>query len=541
MSRLTTASRPAKRSVALKTADQADIRYHGARPLRTQMNKVFPTHWSFLLGEVAMYSFIVLLLSGVYLTLFFDASMGETVYQGVYDKLRGVPMSRAYASALNISFDVRGGLLIRQIHHWAALLFLASMMLHMMRIFFTGAFRKPREANWIIGVLLLVLGMAEGFMGYSLPDDLLSGTGLRAVSAFLLSIPVVGTWIHWLAFGGNYPGDLIIGRFYALHILLIPGIILALIALHVGLVWFQKHTQFPGPRATEENVVGVRIMPVFALKAGGFFAIVFGVIVLLSGLFQINPIWALGPYNPSQVSAGVQPDFYMGFLDGLVRVWPAWEVRNLFGHYMIPAVFFPAILGATVLMLLVMLYPWIEKAFTKDNAVHNLLQRPRDVPVRTSLGAAFIAFYVVNLINGGNDIIAFKFDISLNAMTWIGRIGTFVIPMLTYIVTYRLCVGLQHADRAVLEHGVETGIVKRLPHGEFIEVHQSLDGVDAHGHPIPLEYQGAAVPKRMNQLGASGHAVRGFFRPKDDSGHLELTPSDSLGGEDSTIETTRLR
>ena len=347
MSRLTTASKPAKRSVLLKAADGTDLRYHGARPLRTQMNKVFPTHWSFLLGEVAMYSFLVLLLSGVYLTLFFDASMGETVYQGVYDKLRGVPMSRAYASTLNISFDVRGGLLIRQIHHWAALLFLASMMLHMMRVFFTGAFRKPREANWIIGVLLLVLGMVEGFMGYSLPDDLLSGTGLRAVSAFLLSIPVMGTWIHWLAFGGDYPGDLIIGRFYALHILLVPGIILALIALHVGLVWFQKHTQFPGPRATEDNVIGVRIMPVFALKAGGFFAIVFGVIVLLSGLFQINPIWALGPYNPSQVSAGVQPDFYMGFLDGLVRVWPSWEVRNLFGHYMIPAVFFPAILGAT--------------------------------------------------------------------------------------------------------------------------------------------------------------------------------------------------
>ena len=187
------------------------------------MNKVFPTHWSFLLGEAALYSFIVLLLSGVYLTLFFDASMGETVYQGVFDKLRGVPMSRAYASTLNISFEVRGGLLIRQIHHWAALIFLASMMLHMMRVFFTGAFRKPREANWVIGVLLLVLGMAEGFLGYSLPDDLLSGTGLRAVSAFMMSIPVIGTWIHWLVFGGDYPGDLIIGRFYSLHILLIPG------------------------------------------------------------------------------------------------------------------------------------------------------------------------------------------------------------------------------------------------------------------------------------------------------------------------------
>lgn len=535
MSRLTTATKPKQPTIVAKAADVVDVRYHGARPLRTAMNKVFPTHWSFLLGEVAMYSFVILLLSGVYLTLFFDASMGETVYQGVYDKLRGVPMSYAYATSLNISFEVRGGMLIRQIHHWAALLFLASMMLHMMRIFFTGGFRKPREANWVLGVLLLVLGMAEGFLGYSLPDDLLSGTGLRAVSAFLFSIPVVGTWVHWLAFGGDYPGDIIIGRFYSLHILLIPGIILALIAVHVGLVWFQKHTQFAGPRATENNVVGVRIMPVFALKAGGFFVIIFGVTVVMAGIFQINPIWLLGPYNPSQVSAGVQPDFYMGFLDGLVRIWPAWEIHNLFGHYMVPAVFFPAIVNATVIVTLVGAYPWIERKFTKDNALHNILQRPRDVPVRTSLGAAFIAFYVLNLINGGNDIFALKLNISLNVMTWIGRIGSFVLPIVVYIVTYRVCLGLQHADRAVLEHGVETGIIKRLPHGEFIEVHQSLDGVDAHGHPIPLAYQGASVPKRMNQLGSAGHAVKGFLKPRDDSGHLDNHP-DELGGSDSPIE-----
>lgn len=537
MSRLTTATAPTKPSLVAKQLDEVDVRYHGARPLRTQIfNKVFPTHWSFLLGEVAMYSFVILLLSGVYLTLFFDASMTETVYQGVYDKLRGVPMSVAYASSLDISFEVRGGLLIRQIHHWAALLFLASMMLHMMRVFFTGAFRKPREANWVIGVLLLVLGMAEGFMGYSLPDDLLSGTGLRAVSAFLLSIPVLGTWIHWAAFGGDYPGEIIVGRFYSLHILLIPGIILALIAVHVGLVWFQKHTQFAGPRATENNVVGVRVMPVFALKAGGFFAVVAGITVVMAGVFQINPIWLLGPYNPSQVSAGVQPDFYMGFLDGLVRIWPAWEIHNLFGHYMIPAVFFPAIGGATVLVILVSAYPWIEKKFTKDNALHNILQRPRDVPVRTALGSAFIAFYVMNLIMGGNDIIALKFDISLNVMTWIGRVGSFVAPVIVYIVVYRICLGLQHADRAVLEHGIETGIIKRLPHGEFIEVHQSLDGVDSHGHPIPLAYQGASVPKRMNQLGSAGHAVKGVLRPRNDSGHLEAHPTE-LGGGDSPIES----
>ena len=521
MSRLTTPTKAsAGPSVVQKALDNADIRYHGARPLRTALNKVFPSHWSFMLGEAALYSFIVLLLSGVYLTLFFDPSMAETVYTGVYEKLRGVPMSMAYASTLDISFEVRGGLLIRQIHHWAALLFVFSMMLHMMRVFFTGAFRKPREVNWILGVLLLILGMAEGFLGYSLPDDLLSGTGLRAVSAFILSIPVIGTWTHWAVFGGDYPGEIIIPRFYSIHILLIPGIILALIGVHVALVWFQKHTQFAAPKATENNVIGLRVLPSFAAKGGGFFAVVFGIIAMMSGLFQINPIWNLGPYNPSQVSAGVQPDFYMGFLDGMVRIWPAWEIRNLFGHYMIPAVFFPAILGATVLMIIVIAYPWIEKAFTKDNAIHNLLQRPRDVPVRTALGVAFITFYLVNLINGANDLFAFKLDISLNVMTWAGRILSIIGPVIAYVVTYRLCLGLQHADRAVLEHGIETGILKRLPSGEFIEVHQPLGPVDDHGHPIPLAYQGAPVPKRMNQLGSAGIAVPGLLTPANDEGHI---------------------
>jgi len=529
VSRLTTPTKPSGGLGALlpKAADEADQRYHAAPGVRAALNKVFPTHWSFMLGEVALYSFIVLLLSGTYLTLFFDASMGETIYQGVYTPLRGVPMSRAFASTVNLSMEVRGGLLIRQIHHWAALIFLAGMMLHMMRVFFTGAFRKPRELNWILGVLLLVLGMAEGFLGYSLPDDLLSGTGLRAVSAFILSIPVIGTWMHWAVFGGDYPGTEVIGRFYSLHILIIPGIILAVVGLHVALVWFQKHTQFPGYRKTEQNVVGVRVLPSFAAKGGGFFAVVFGVIVLLSGIFQINPVWNLGPYNPSQVSAGIQPDFYMGFLDGMVRVWPDWEIRNLFGHYMIPAVFFPSILAATLLMILVIAYPFIEKHYTKDNAPHNLLQRPRDVPVRTSLGVAFLAFYIMNLINGANDLFAFKLDISLNVMTWVGRIGSIVFPVLAYLITYRLCLGFQHHDREVLEHGVETGIVRRSPTGEFYEVHQPLGEVDEHGHAIPLAYQGAAVPKRMNELGAAGRAVPGIWSPKDETGVIEYGHEES--------------
>ncbi|MFI5565474.1 cytochrome bc complex cytochrome b subunit [Amycolatopsis japonica] len=489
-------------------AKWADDRYHLAKGMRHQLNKVFPTHWSFLLGEIALYSFIILLLSGVYLTLFFDPSMEEVVYNGSYTGLQGVEMSRAFATTLDISFDVRGGLFVRQLHHWAALIFVASMMVHMFRIFFTGAFRRPREANWVIGALLLVLGMFEGFFGYSLPDDLLSGTGIRAtLSGIVLSVPVMGTWIHWALFGGEFPGNEIIPRLYTIHILLLPGIMLGLVAAHLALVWYQKHTQFPGVRRKETNVVGVRIMPVFALKGGAFFALVTGVIALMSGLFQINPIWNIGPYNAAQVSAGSQPDWYMAWADGMLRIWPAWELY--LGNYTVPAVFFPGAIGMPLLIGLLVMYPWIERKLSKDTAHHNLLQRPRDVPVRTSLGIMALTFFAVIMLSGFNDIIAFAFDISLNATTWAGRIGVLLLPPIAYYITYRICLGLQRADREVLEHGVETGIIKRLPHGEFIEIHQPLGPVDDHGHAIPLEYQGASVPKKMNKLGSAGHAVAG--------------------------------
>ncbi|OBF52299.1 cytochrome b [Mycolicibacterium monacense] len=490
-----------------------DSRYHPSAAVRRQLNKVFPTHWSFLLGEIALYSFIILLITGVWLTLFFDPSMSEVVYDGVYQPLRGVEMSKAYESALDISFEVRGGLFVRQIHHWAALLFAASIMVHLARIFFTGAFRRPREANWVIGSLLLILAMFEGFFGYSLPDDLLSGTGLRAaLSGITMGIPVVGTWMHWALFGGDFPGTIIIPRLYALHILLIPGIMLALIAAHLALVWFQKHTQFPGPGRTEKNVVGVRVMPVFAVKSGAFFALTVGILGLMGGLLQINPIWVLGPYKPSQVSAGSQPDFYMMWTDGLIRLWPAWEFY--IGNYTIPQPVWIAVLMGLILGLLTV-YPFLEKRLTGDDAHHNLLQRPRDAPVRTAIGAMAISFYILLTFACMNDIIALKFHISLNATTWIGRIGMVVLPVIVYYVTYRWAVSLQRSDREVLEHGIETGIIKRLPHGAYIELHQPLGPVDAHGHPIPLEYQGAPLPKRMNKLGSGGAPGSGSFLTAD--------------------------
>nr|WP_229676031.1 cytochrome bc complex cytochrome b subunit [Hoyosella rhizosphaerae] len=504
---------------ATRAAVNMDQRYRMAAGMRRQMNKVFPTHWSFLLGEVALYSFIILLLTGVYLTLFFDPSMAHIAYEGVYQPMRGVEMSKAYATTLDISFEVRGGLFVRQLHHWAALLFAASIILHLLRVFFTGAFRKPREANWVIGSMIFVLTIAEGFLGYTLPDDLLSGTGLRITSAIMLSLPVVGTWIHWFVFGGDFPGELIIPRAYVAHILLIPGILLALIAAHLALVWYQKHTQFPGPGRTENNVVGVRVLPVFGVKAGGFFGIIFGILALMGGLLQINAVWNLGPYNPSQISAGSQPDFYMFFTEGMARIWPAWDIY--IGNYMIPSVVGVAVILGVIFMLL-FTYPFIEAKLTKDNVHHNILQRPRDVPVRTSLGAMAIAFYIVLYLMAMNDIIALKFNISLNATTWLGRIGMIVLPPLVYVITYRFCLGLQRSDRKVLEHGIETGIITRLPHGEYIELHQPLGPVDEHGHPIPLPYQGAAIPKRMNQLGAAGAPGTGSLMTADPEDEHQL-------------------
>jgi ubiquinol-cytochrome c reductase cytochrome b subunit len=491
-----------------------DERLQVSTPLRRLFNKVFPDHWSFLLGEIALYSFIMLLLTGTFLALFFDPSMAEVKYNGSYAALRGISMTKAYETSLNLSFDVRGGLIMRQMHHWAALLFMAAIVCHMFRIFFTGAFRKPRELNWIIGVSLFWLGFTEGFAGYSLPDDALSGTGLRIAASIMLSIPVIGSWVTTSLFGGAFPGTVILPRLYILHVLLVPGILLALISAHMALLVKQKHTQWPGPGRTNENVVGVRMFPGFALKAGGFSMIVFGVIALMGGLLQINPIWLFGPYKAAIVSAASQPDWYVMFLDGSTRLMPPLDIGPYsWMHYMIPALFWPTVVLPGILTVLPMLYPFIEARRLKDTRVHNLLQRPRDVPARTALGSMAIGFYAVLLLSGANDVIADKLNISLNAMTWAGRIGLLIVPPVAYYVTYRICLGLQQHDREVLVHGVETGIIRRLPDGRFEEIHQPL----AADHQA-LEYAGAPVPKKMNKLGVLGPAVRGFFRPIEKQG-----------------------
>ncbi|MGA9101117.1 cytochrome b [Aeromicrobium sp.] len=444
----------------------------GAKKLMP-VRKVFPEHWSFMLGEIALWSFIVLLLTGVFLTFWFQPSMAETVYDGPYAPLRGLEMSQAFSSTLDISFEVRGGLLIRQIHHWSAAIFVAAMIVHMLRIFFTGAYRKPREVNWLVGLGLLTLALVEGFAGYSLPDDLLSGTGLRFVDGLVRSIPLVGSYLEFLIFGGEYPGDVIIPRLYMAHILLIPAILLALIGAHMVLLVYQKHTQWPGPGHTENNVVGYPLLPQYAAKAGGFFLVVFGFTTLMGAMLQINPIWLYGPYNPSEVTAGSQPDWYMGFVEGAVRIMPPLEFDFLTYTWSLN-VFIPGVLLMGVLFTALGAWPFVEQWITGDKRDHHLLERPRNAPVRTAFGVAGMTMYGVFWIGGGNDIIATKFHLSLNAITWFVRIGWIVLPIITFMITKRICIGLQRADANRILHGYETGVIERTPDGSYSERHAPL-------------------------------------------------------------------
>ena len=439
--------------------------------------KIFPDHWSFMFGEVALYCLIILILSGTYLTFFFNPTMNTVVYDGSYVPMKGVEMSGAYASTLNISFDIRGGLFMRQVHHWSALLFVVAIAVHMMRVFFTGAFRRPREINWVVGASLFLLAMGAGFTGYSLPDDVLSGNGLRIIDGVMKAIPLIGTHLSLLFFGGEFPGHTVIGRLYSLHIMIVPALLLLTVAIHLFMVVVHKHTQYPGPGRTEKNVVGFPIGPVYAAKAGGFFFIVFGILALLAATTTINAIWNYGPYDPSPVQAGTQPDWYIGWVDGALRLMPGtwpWQWKLQFGGTWVLAVLLPMV-AAGILMAGFFTWPWIERWVTKDNRVHNILDRPRNAPFRTGVGVAGVTWYAVMMIAASSDLIATHFHVAFNDVLYVLRFLFFCGPLMAFWITRRICLSLQRKDRELVLHGIETGRVVQLPHGEFIEVHAPLD------------------------------------------------------------------
>lgn len=427
-----------------------DRRLDAAAFTREKTSKVFPESWTFLFGEVALYAFVVLVATGVFLSLFFDASMAETHYTGVYDPLVGTEMSAAYRSAVHLSFDVRGGLLVRQIHHWAAIIFLASIAVHLLRVFFTGAFRRPREINWVVGAGLLLLGLAEGFAGYSLLDDVLSGAGLSITHGIIESIPVIGAWLASFVFGGPYPGEQIIGRLYIVHVFLLPAAITALVSVHLALIVRQTHTQFPGAGRREDTVVGLKVWPGYAARSVGLLLVVAALLTALGGLVQINPVWLWGPFDPFLTTTAAQPDWYVGWLEGALRLFPPWE-PTVFG-VTIPNPFFPAVVMPVVCFGLLFAYPWLEQRVTGDRAEHHLLDRPRDRPGRMAVGVTAITFVVVILVAGSQDVLALKFDVPLQSLVWTLRIAVVLLPPITGWVAYVWARDLGRGGRPSVEH-----------------------------------------------------------------------------------------
>ncbi|HEX6339025.1 MAG TPA: cytochrome bc complex cytochrome b subunit [Jiangellaceae bacterium] len=482
MTNLAQSSAKPSRNVALAQArrvvDFVDRRITTSRWVKRNEGRAFPDHWSFWLGHIALFSFVVIVLSGIMLTLWFKPSMTPVTYDGAYAPLQGVVVSEAYASTLELSFEVRGGLLMRQVHYWATHVFIAAMSVHLLRVLFTGGFRTPRKLNWLIGLAVLVLGIVGGYTGHGLPDDLLSGTGLRVVEGGIAAIPIVGTYLSSFIFGGEFPGEDIVSRLYVLHVFVLPALIVALLGAHLILVRRQRHSQWSGPGRTNRNVVG-STFAVHTTKAGALFLIVSSVIVLMAATIQINPVWLRGPYDPSQVSAGSQPDWYMAFLDGALRLMPAWQI-DVFGHELTLSVLGPVIVLPGIILTALAAYPWIEQKITSERGDQHILDRPRDMPTRTGLGVGFVVFYVMLWIAGGNDVLAAAVDVPVNWVTRFLQISILVMPAVAYSITKRICLGLQRRDRDKLLHGVETGITVVRPDGGFSELHVPLSRPDAY-------------------------------------------------------------
>jgi ubiquinol-cytochrome c reductase cytochrome b subunit len=422
-------------------------RRSGTAPfLQKTLRYLFPDHWSFLLGEVALYAFIVLVATGIYLTFFFVDSTREVVYHGPYGPLQGQHMSEAYRSVLDISTRVKAGLLIRQTHHWAANVFLAAIILHLFRVFFTGAYRKPRDLTWLIGVTMLVFALLEAYIGYSLVDDLMSGMGLAIGYSVGLALPFVGGPIMTWLFDGPFPGgEPLWARLYIVHTLLFPVLIGILLSAHLALVALRHHTQFRQRRETERRVVGVPTFPGQAPRSLGLFFALAGVLVLLGGLVQINPIWLWGPFHSYASTNGAQPDWYLGWLIGGLRLVPGFDVT--IGNYtLIANPFWGGIAFPMTVIGFLYFWPWFERRLTGDAAFHNLLERPRDNPLRTGLGAAMIAWVLLVFVAGSSDRVSVLLNIAYDKQIWFYRIAVLVGPLVVGLVAARVCKELQRGE-----------------------------------------------------------------------------------------------
>jgi ubiquinol-cytochrome c reductase cytochrome b subunit len=452
----------------------AEQRMGAAKGIKWLLRYVFPDHWSFLLGEIALYSFIVLVGTGIFLALYYTPGDSQVVYHGTYALLRGDQMSEAYRSVLDLTFNVPAGLLFRQVHHWAADVFIAAIVVHLMRVFFTGAYRKPRDLNWMIGLTMLMIAILEGFAGYSLVDDLLSGMGLAIAYSVAMAIPFIGAQMATLVWDGPFPGSSsFLARLEIVHVLLIPALLAALITAHLVLIMRAHHTQFPGPGRRERNVVGTPLWPAYALRSIGLLLAVAAVLFFLGGLIEINPIWQWGPYHPYLSENGAQPDWYIGWLIGALRLMPNFE-PTIAGRTIVPNPFWGGAFFPLVVFGVMYTWPWLERRITGDHRIHHLLDRPRDRPIRTAVGAAFLSWVVIVFAVGSTDQLFLRLDISYTAQIHFWRVGVWVLPIIVFLITRSACRSLQRSEAHPLREWQGT-VVRRRPDGAVEVIAESPD------------------------------------------------------------------
>ena len=437
--------------------------------------------WAAAFGRIAVYSFIVALISGVLLLPFFRPSMATVVYHGSYSKLDGATMSQAYRSVLAISFDVRGGLLIRQVHHWSADLFVAAVILRLLRAFFRGRFSGRALPGWLTWVALLPLGMIAAYTGTILPEDMLSGGSLGVITGVLLSVPVIGTHLVFWIFGGAAPGHQIIGRDYWVHILVFPALAGALL-----LASFRPPLRWPRR---------VRPDPLLLFTCA--------VLVLLGAIAQINPVWLVGPSQPGSISAGSAPDWYMGFLDGALRLMPAWELP-VGGHRLALGVLIPGLVVPALFFTCLALYPTADPWITGGRPPRGLLPpAPADLANRTAVGVAGATLYGLLWAAAANDQIAYHLHLDLYMVTWIFRVLVLAGPALAFGITRDICHALADRRREEELHGRETGRIVMNPQGGYDEIREPAHraappGADPAGPPT------ARRPRPAQQVPGGG-------------------------------------
>ncbi|WP_146418071.1 cytochrome b [Haloarcula hispanica] len=410
---------------------------------QTFLGKAFPAEDSFLLGEVALFCFLLLILSGVFLGFFFEPSTSDVEYDGSVQKFQGEEMPEAFVSVLHITYDVPFGMFIRRLHHWAAHLFVASIGLHMLRVFFTGAYRNPREPNWIVGTGLAALSMGAAYTGYALPFDEFAATATSIGYNLTISIPLLGDFLGQVVFGGEFPSSATIPRLYFLHVLVIPAAIAVGLAVHMAILIRQKHTEAPrdgdvtgGRQSVDEEdddiIIGLPAFPNQAAVSAVVFFVTAATLSALAGLLPVHNVAEYGPNDPAATPELIMPDWFLMWVYGFLKLLP--QISFNVGPAHINGEFIGGIVLPGLVFAAVALWPFIDRTepthFTAD---------PLDRPWQTGVGVAAVAFIMIASIAGMNNILADQvLGTTTNVVNPILTAALLVVPPIFGGITYLL-------------------------------------------------------------------------------------------------------